>query len=67
MKDQKGGADTAKFKMKPRPGSPPGLETDGQGNIVPLAQRTAEDRSAARGERDAPAGTGKAANPAKPR
>jgi hypothetical protein len=40
-----GGADTHKFKMKPKPGSPPGLETDGHGKVIPLAQRTADDRA----------------------
>ena len=36
--------------MKPRPDAPPGLETDGQGNVIPLEQRTPEDRAAALGE-----------------
>jgi hypothetical protein len=36
-----------KSKMKPRADSPPGLETDGQGNVIPLAQRTREDQEKA--------------------
>jgi hypothetical protein len=47
MTDQKAGSDTYRFKMKPKPGSPPGLETDGHGNVIPLARRTAEDRAKA--------------------
>ncbi len=45
--DKSAGQDIAKFKMKPRPGSPPGLETDGHGNVIPLAQRTKEDQEKA--------------------
>jgi hypothetical protein len=30
--------------MAPRSDAPPGLEQDGCGNIIPLAQRTEEDR-----------------------
>ena len=45
--DKSAGHDTARFKMKPRPGSPPGLETDGHGNVIPLAQRTQEDQEKA--------------------
>jgi hypothetical protein len=48
MADQKAGSDTNKFKMKPKPGAPPGLETDGHGNVIPLAQRTEEDRAKAK-------------------
>jgi hypothetical protein len=48
MTDQKAGHDTNKFKMKPKPGSPPGLETDGKGNVIPLAERTEEDRAKAK-------------------
>jgi len=48
MTGKKAGADTSKFKMKPQPGSPPGLETDGKGNIIPLAQRTEDDQAKAR-------------------
>ena len=33
-----------KAKMAPRSDAPPGLEQDGCGNIIPLAQRTEEDR-----------------------
>jgi hypothetical protein len=48
MTDQKAGSDTNKFKMKPKPGSPPGLETDGKGNVIPLEQRTQEDQAKAK-------------------
>jgi len=37
-----------KAKMAPRHDAPPGLEQDGQGNTIPLAQRTEEDRQKAR-------------------
>ena len=52
--DKDAGHDTARFKMKPRPGSPPGLETDWNGNVIPLAQRTQEDqeKAAAAGEKN---------------
>jgi hypothetical protein len=39
--------DNHKDKMKPRADSPPGLETDGKGNVIPLAQRTKEDQEKA--------------------
>jgi hypothetical protein len=41
-------------KMRTQAGSPPGIELDGEGNVIPLAERTAEDRAAAiaAGERD---------------
>jgi hypothetical protein len=41
-------------KMRPRPGAQPGIELDGKGNVIPLAERTEEDRAAAlaAGERD---------------
>jgi hypothetical protein len=48
MTDHKAGSDTNRFKMKPRPGAPPGLETDGHGNVIPLAKRIAEDRAKAK-------------------
>jgi hypothetical protein len=48
MTSRKAGADTGKFKMKPKPGSPPGLETDGKGNTIPLAERTEDDQAKAR-------------------
>jgi len=35
-------------KMAPRSDSPPGLEQDGQGNTIPMAQRTQEDQEKAR-------------------
>jgi hypothetical protein len=47
MTDQKAGSDTNRFKMKPKPGAPPGLETDGHGKVIALARRTAEDRAKA--------------------
>ena len=37
-----------KGKMHPRPDSPPGMETDGKGNVIPLAERTREDQEKAR-------------------
>jgi hypothetical protein len=37
-----------KAKMAPRHDAPPGLEQDGQGNTIPLAQRTEEDQQKAR-------------------
>ena len=49
-------------KMQPKPGSPPGLETDGKGNVIPLAERTEEDREAAGGSVKDPEGD--AENPA---
>ena len=52
--------DNTHDKMKPRAGSPPGLETDGQGNIIPFAQRTKEDREKAAGVKDP---EGEAKNP----
>ncbi len=42
--DKKAGRDTAHFKMKPNPGSPPGMERDGHGRAIPLAERTEEDQ-----------------------
>jgi len=33
-----------KTKMQPRADSPPGLETDGEGNVIPFAHRTPEDQ-----------------------
>jgi hypothetical protein len=56
MTNQKAGADTHKFRMKPKPGSPPGLETDGHGNVIPLAKRTADDRAKAKAAREKSAG-----------
>ena len=37
-----------KGKMHPRPGSPPGMETDGKGHEIPLEERTEEDQEKAR-------------------
>jgi hypothetical protein len=31
-------------KMIPRSDAPPGMEQDGQGNVIPFAQRTKEDQ-----------------------
>jgi hypothetical protein len=42
-------SDDHKAKMAPRADSPPGLETDGHGNVIPLEQRTQEDQDKARG------------------
>ena len=55
MTDRKIPEPVATGRMRPRPGSQPGIETDGKGNVIPLAERTAEDRAAAlaAGERDA--------------
>lgn len=39
-----------KAKMKPRADAPPGLETDGKGNVIPLHQRTPEDQIKAAGQ-----------------
>jgi hypothetical protein len=41
--------DNHKDKMKPRADSPPGLETDGKGNVIPLDKRTKEDQEKAKG------------------
>jgi hypothetical protein len=46
--DKTAGADTRKFKMKPAPGSPPGLEVDSKGNPIPFAERTEDDQEKAR-------------------
>jgi hypothetical protein len=48
MTKHKAGADTYSFKMKPRPDSAPGLETDGKGRVIPLAQRTEDDQRKAK-------------------
>jgi len=43
-----------KAKMAPHSDAPPGLEQDGQGNVIPLAQRTKEDQEKAlSGRKDA--------------
>jgi hypothetical protein len=39
-----------KAKMAPRSDAPPGLEQDGCGNTIPLAQRTEEDQQKSVGE-----------------
>jgi hypothetical protein len=39
-----------KAKMKPRAEAPEGLETDGQGNVIPMEQRTPEDQAKAVGQ-----------------
>ena len=36
-------------KMRPKAGSPPGIELDGHGNVIPLAERTEDDQERARG------------------
>ena len=38
-----------KAKMAPHADSAPGLETDGQGHVIPLAHRTREDQVKASG------------------
>jgi len=40
-------AETHKAKMQPRADAPPGIETDGQGNVIPLEKRTRDDQVAA--------------------
>jgi hypothetical protein len=40
-------ADDHKTKMQPRADAPPGLETDGEGNVIPLDHRTPEDQAKA--------------------
>lgn len=41
-------------KMAPRASAAPGLEQDGEGNVIPLAQRTKEDQDKAKsGRKDA--------------
>lgn len=35
-------------KMAPRPDAAPGLELDGEGNVIPFEQRTKEDQDKAR-------------------
>ena len=34
-------------KMHPKPGSPPGIELDGHGNVIPFEQRTKDDQERA--------------------
>lgn len=36
-----------KAKMQPRADAPAGLETDGQGNVIPFDKRTREDKEKA--------------------
>ena len=38
---------THKARMAPAPGSPPGQEQDGRGNVIPLPQRTKDDQEKA--------------------
>jgi len=42
-------ADDHKTKMQPRSDAPPGLETDGHGNVIPFEKRTKEDQAKAAG------------------
>jgi hypothetical protein len=42
-------ADDHKTKMQPRAEAPPGLETDGHANVIPLVRRTPEDQAKAVG------------------
>jgi hypothetical protein len=51
--DERPGGEAAgdrKPRMAVAPDSEPGLETDGHGNVIPLAQRTKEDQQKARGK-----------------
>ena len=54
MSDEKIPRPVAHGKMRPNKGTPPGIEMDGHGHVIPLAERTKEDRDAARaaGEKD---------------
>jgi hypothetical protein len=49
-----------KAKMHPKAEAPAGLETDGKGNVIPLAQRTRDDREAAAHSVKDPEGEAKA-------
>lgn len=53
-------ADDRKARMQPKPDAPPGLETDGKGNVIPFDQRTRDDREAARSSLKDPEGDAKA-------
>jgi hypothetical protein len=53
-------ADDHKAKMQPRSDAPPGLETDGKGNVIPLDKRTRDDRAAAGHSLKDPEGDAKA-------
>ena len=48
MSDEKIPRPVAHAKMRPNKDAPPGIELDGHGNVIPLAQRTKEDQDAAR-------------------
>jgi hypothetical protein len=48
-----------KAKMKPQPDAPAGLETDGNGNVIPFAKRTREDQEKASGSVKDPEGEAK--------
>jgi hypothetical protein len=37
----------AQGKMQPKPGSPPGIELDGKGHVIPLEKRTLDDQEKA--------------------
>jgi hypothetical protein len=50
-------------KMRPKPGSPPGLETDGKGNVIPLAERTKDDQEKAKAASSVKNPNGEAQNP----
>ena len=39
-----------KPRMRPRADAPPGMETDGRGNVIPLFERTPEDQQKAAGQ-----------------
>lgn len=44
----KGKPQPRKSRMAPYPDAPPGLEQDGKGDVIPLSQRTKDDRDKAR-------------------
>jgi hypothetical protein len=41
--------DDHKARMQPKSSAPPGLETDGKGNVIPFDQRTRDNQAAASG------------------
>lgn len=46
------GSTSHKARMAPRADAPPGLEQDGQGNTIPVSQRTQDDQDKARAARN---------------
>jgi hypothetical protein len=45
-----GSVHEGRARMAPLAGSPPGLEQDGRGNVIPLPQRTKDDQEKAQGK-----------------